>query len=151
MAVFLAAVVFVLSGSIWTAGDMTAFAAGAGADFGKETDFARVFDLAGLFSEAQEETLSGTIRRLRGKMNMDVAVVTAEDAKGLMGQEFGDLFYEENGMGAGKNASGVLFLIDLDNRELVISTEGDMIRYLTDERIETILDHVYEEIGRAHV
>ncbi|MCI9568924.1 MAG: TPM domain-containing protein [Lachnospiraceae bacterium] len=145
MAVFLAAVVFVLSGSIWTAGDMTTFAAGAGADFGKETDFARVFDLAGLFSEAQEETLSGTIRRLRGKMNMDVAVVTAEDAKGLTGQEFGDLFYEENGMGAGKNASGVLFLIDLDNRELVISTEGDMIRYLTDERIETILDHVYEE------
>ena len=50
MAVLLAAVVFVLSGSVWTAGDMTTFAAGVGTDFGRGTDFARVFDLAGLFS-----------------------------------------------------------------------------------------------------
>lgn len=158
-AVLLLAVVFVLSGI--SAGNgrehlfitVTALGAeavpGTGEDFNGETASVRVFDLAGLFNDAQEEVLSGTIERLREKMNMDVAVVTAEDADGLTGQAFGDRFYEENGIGAGKNASGVLLLIDLDNRELVISTEGDMIRYLTDERIGTMLDHMYEEAAEG--
>lgn len=31
----------------------------------------------------------------------------------------------------------------MDNRELCISTEGKMVRYLTDSRIEAVLDDMY--------
>ena len=34
----------------------------------------------------------------------------------------------------------------MDNREIAVSTSGKMIRYLTDVRVETILDDVYERM-----
>lgn len=114
---------------------------GAGTAFGAgET---RVFDMAGLFSDEEKKALSESIEVLRGKMDMDVAVVTTEDNPGSA-EKFADDFYEENGLGSGSSHDGVLFLIDLENGELWISTEGRMLRYLTDARIESILDHAFE-------
>ena len=45
--------------------------------------------------------------------------------------------------------SGILFLIDMDNRELYISTNGQMIRYMTDSRIDDVLDDVYNYAADA--
>lgn len=107
----------------------------------------RVYDMADLFTDEEERKLSLAAADLVEKMEMDLAVVTTEDAKGYTGQEFADHFYEDNGMGAGNDYSGAILVIDMDNREIAISTEGKMIRYMTDIRIETILDDVYEQVG----
>lgn len=104
---------------------------------------ALVYDMADLFTDEEEKELSETAAALKETMNMDVAVVTCEE-NGSSAREFADQFYEDQEMGVGSDHSGVLFLIDMDNRELWISTEGKMIRYLTDSRIEAILDDVYE-------
>lgn len=103
----------------------------------------RIFDMAGLFSEEELEDLSGDIEALRDRMDMDVAVVTTEDNPGSA-ESFADRFYEEQGLGNGSSHDGVLFLIDLDNGELWISTEGRMLRYVTDARLEVILDNAFE-------
>lgn len=58
--------------------------------------------------------------------------------------DFADDFYEQYEIGFGKDHDGALFLIDMENGELWISTEGRMIRYLTDSRIEAILDDAIE-------
>ena len=53
-------------------------------------------------------------------------------------------YYEESL----KNKSSIaVFLIDMDNRELFISTSGDAIYYLTDERLDSILDTAYEYVS----
>lgn len=104
---------------------------------------ARVFDMADLFTESEEAALSDTIETLRDRMNMDVAIVTTEE-NSASAQSFADDFYEEQGLGYGSGHDGVLFLIDMENGELWISTEGKMVRYLTDGRIETILDHAFD-------
>ena len=41
---------------------------------------------------------------------------------------------------------GLALLIDMDNREITVSTSGIAIRYLTDERIENILDAGYDHM-----
>lgn len=114
---------------------------------GMQTAFAsegeRVFDGAGLFTAEEASELSAGIDALRNKMDMDVAIVTTEE-NSATAEEYADQFYEDNGFGTGSDHSGVLFLIDMDNREVWISTEGKMIRYLTDDRIETILDDAFE-------
>ena len=117
---------------------MTAQAAGSGEKAGD----VRVFDQADLFLEEEEKELQQAIDALREKMDMDAAVVTAEENPGSA-QAYADDFYEAHGFGTGSGHDGALLLIDMDNRELCISTEGKMVRYLTDSRIEAVLDDMY--------
>lgn len=105
---------------------------------------ARVFDQAGLFAPEEVQQLETEITALEERIQYDVVVVTADDAGGKSAMEYADDFYDENGFGTGTEKSGVLLLIDMDNRELWISTSGDMIDILTDARIDSILDDVYE-------
>lgn len=108
-----------------------------------QEDSSWIFDNADLFNDEEEQKLAVSIGKAEMEMGMDMVIVTADDAGGKDSQEFADDFYDEGGFGTGDDYSGVLFLIDMDNRELTISTSGKMIDILTDERIDTILDGVY--------
>lgn len=101
---------------------------------------ARVFDYAGLISADDEVKLQDQIMALQAHWPMDFVLLTIDDAAGQTSRAYADDFYDENGFGYGDKASGVLFLIDMDNREMAVSTAGEMIYYLTDTRIEAILD-----------
>lgn len=103
----------------------------------------RVYDNAELFSPEEIEALSETIEELQDKTQMDYAIVTTEDTNGKSTRTYADDFYESEGFGVGEDHSGMLYLIDLDNQEIYISTEGQMLRYLTDERIESLLDDAF--------
>lgn len=106
----------------------------------------RVFDQAELFSEDEIQDLEAQIAGLRSEMNMDVVVVTTDDADGMDSETYADQYYEDGGFGVGRDLSGVLLLIDMDNRQVQVSTTGDMIRYLTDDRIDAILDDGVAEL-----
>lgn len=107
---------------------------------------ARVYDDAALFTADEAAQLEATIAGLRAEYEQDFVVVTTADAGGKTAQEYADDFYDNGGFGEGKNLDGMLFLIDMDNREIYVSTSGITIRYLTDERIEEILDAAYGEV-----
>ena len=79
---------------------------------------------------------------------MEAVIVTIEENSDSA-QVFADGFYMEGGFGTGSDHSGILFLIDMDNRELYISTNGQMIRYMTDSRINDVLDDVYNYAADA--
>lgn len=104
----------------------------------------RVFDEAGLFTAAEKQHLEDEISKFREKYPADLAVVTIEDAEGKTSEEFADDFYDYNGLGAGEDSSGALFLINMEQRELWISTLGETASVLTDRRIEQVLDAAYE-------
>lgn len=101
----------------------------------------RVFDQAGLFTAREKDELEQEIQELREILKMDVVLVTTEDAQGKNAEQYADDFYDSYGFGVGEDFSGVLYLMDMDNRELYISTSGEMIRILTDERIENMQDN----------
>lgn len=104
----------------------------------------RVFDQAGLLAPEETARLEEQIDGLRQKMKMDVVLVTTASADGKSAEEYADDFYDQGGFGTRKDYSGALFLIDMDNREIYISTSGTMTRFLTDSRVETMLDHAYD-------
>ncbi len=107
----------------------------------KTVEQQRVFDQAGLFSEDEEKELEERIQKLQKVIEADIALVSTEDAQGKTAEQYADYFYHVHELGRGEDYSGVLFLMDMDNRELYISTCGGMIRLLTDERIDSMLDH----------
>lgn len=129
----------------------TAFAA-AGEDAyqmaeGTES-YADVYDMADLFTDEEEKQLSEQAQVLSDTMKMEAVIVTTEENSDSA-QVFADGFYMEGGFGTGSDQSGILFLIDMDNRELYISTNGQMIRYMTDSRINDVLDDVYNYAADA--
>lgn len=107
------------------------------------TDESRVYDMADLLEDREEAELTAEIKALQKKMDMGVAIVTTEENRGSA-KDFADDFYEQYEIGFGKNHDGALLLIDMENGELWISTEGKMVRYLTDSRIDAILDDIIE-------
>lgn len=125
-----------LMGILWT---NAAMASAPSADSGQ-----RVYDMADLFSSSMEADLEDEIGSAREDLGFDIVVVTTEDAEGRGTQDYADIFYEEGQFGIGSDRSGILFLIDMDNRELTLSTDGKAIRIFTDGRIQQILDDVYE-------
>ncbi len=111
---------------------------------------ARVFDEANLFDEDDTKELENRIAGVRESENADLAVVTTDDARGKTSEEYADDFYDSHDMGVGDDASGILLLIDMDNREIYISTSGYAARVLTDNRIEAVLDAAYDEVSDGY-
>ena len=129
-------------------GSMTVWADQTGAVSGQP----RVFDQAGLFSETEIIQLEEKIAQGRKSTKMDVVIVSAYADGERSAEEYADDYYDYGGFGVGKKASGVLLLYYMDGPgqpggECYISTAGTMINMLTDERIESILDDVYGDLG----
>ncbi|WP_125143136.1 TPM domain-containing protein [Clostridium transplantifaecale] len=103
----------------------------------------RVFDNGGLFDKEEKEALEQTLASFHDEWQMELGIMTTDDAGGKSTERLADDFYDRNGLGVGSDHSGALFVIDMDNREIHVSTLGRMADYLTDERIEKVLDAAY--------
>ena len=117
----------------------------------------RVFDQVGLFTEEELGQLESAVADCRESTGMDVVIVSDYAQEDATAEEYADDFYDYGGFGTGKNADGVLLLYYMDGPgksggECAVSTTGKMKLVLTDDRIDSILDDVYDELsGRDFV
>ena len=117
----------------------------------------RVFDDAGLFTDAEIVMLEAEIATARSTMKMDFVVLTSEEAEysasdtqaEKIGMAFADDFYDYNGFGVGADYSGIIYFIDMSNRMPIITTCGTMINIITDERLEAMLDHSWNHLSEG--
>ena len=104
---------------------------------------------AELLTDDEEAELQSRINELVAKDGQDIGIVTVEDESVMSTQEFADEFYENSGMGIGENRTGVLFCIDMYNRETYLTTTGDMIDIIDDQRREEIFDAQMEYLANG--
>lgn len=107
----------------------------------------KVYDFANLFTLDELDELEKGATSLAETYQMDVGIVTTQDAKGKSAMAYADDFYDENDFGYGSHKDGLLLLMDMDNREIYISTCGSGIQYFTDLRISKMLDSAYNYIS----
>ena len=110
----------------------------------------KVYDFGNLISDSDEQKLYSLISKYISTYNFDMAVVTISDNNKSNAMNYADDFYDYNDFGIGTDYSGILFLIDMDTREMWISTTGKAIRMYTDYRIDKILDECYYEIKKEN-
>lgn len=110
----------------------------------------RVFDDAQLFSESEMIEVQKNIEVLQAQINMDIVIVTSDEVPSGETVPFADTYYDNGGYGIGDNQSGALFLIDMANQEMFISTTGDMITALPEVVIDEILDEVYQDLSAGN-
>lgn len=101
-----------------------------------------VYDFAQLFTEEEKAILENKLDTLSQNEQMDVSILTTEDAEGKTSRDYADDFYDRNGFGYGSTKDGLLLLLDMDNREVYISTCGQAIAVFTDNRINQMLEHI---------
>jgi len=113
-----------------------------------ESSDLRVFDMAELFSEEEAARLETSIAEVKADKEVDIVILTIDHADGKSAKAYADDFYDNGGFGyGGIDGPGILYLIDMDNRRMEISTAGTAITYFSDERIEMILDKVYNDVS----
>ncbi len=106
----------------------------------------KVYDEAGLFTEEELQRLEAKSLELWEALKLDLVIVTIEDNQGKTSRDFADDFYDYGGFGYGPEADGVLLLINMADSEAYISTTGIAIKYLTDARIEAVLDDILQHL-----
>lgn len=105
-----------------------------------------VYDHADLLNTEEEQQLQDYASTMKEIWDMNFMVVTTADAEGKSSQEYADDFYDTHFPSA-DDEDGVLYLIDMDHREIYLSTSGMAIRYLTDRRVKTVLDEAYAYVA----
>ena len=129
---------------------VSAFPASASADdVPKVNADIKVYDYAELLTEDQEKQLALKAKDILARHNIDIAIVTVNTTNGLSSMEYADDFYDYNPFGYGKDASGLLMLINMEERDVRISTTGNAITIFTDRNISSLLDVVYTGLSQG--
>lgn len=111
------------------------------------TEGQKVYDKAELLTAEQIQILEAECITIAKEKSLDIIILTASDTEGKTSTAYADDFYDINKFGyEAENGTGILLLIDMDNRNVWISTSGDAIKYFTDARIELMLDNIFEYI-----
>lgn len=108
-------------------------------------DTATVNDEAGLFTTDQIQSLEQQAEKLNEKIKGRVLIVTTT-SNSEEPRDFADNYLRD---AVGNDQNGSVLLLDMGQREIYISTSGNMIDYLTDSRIDSILDDVYDQMTNA--
>lgn len=106
----------------------------------------KVYDFADLFTDSEEQSLYEEITKYIDKYKMDLAVVTISSNVKSSAEEYADDFYDYNDFGINSSKDGVLFLIDMDTRNIHMTTTGQAIKMYDDERVDDALDLVYQHM-----
>ncbi len=108
------------------------------AGFTYDTSLPRVIDKAELLTAAEEKQLNAAIKDIITTYSFDIVIITVKSTGGKTAMAYADDYYDYNGYGYGQNADGLLFLIDMGNRDYQTSTAGTGLEVFTDDRIERL-------------
>ena len=101
-----------------------------------------VIDNAELLTQAEQNKVESKTVRLRER-GYDIVILTMTGGYGGKSVvAYADDYFDYNGYGIGSDRTGVLFLVNMTERDLYISTSGKAINALTDRNIDRMLDKV---------
>ena len=113
---------------------------------------AQVIDNANMFSAAEAAQMNNIIARIEAQHQVDMVILTTYDVPDDYSEsmwrirDYADDYYDNGGYGMGPDFSGMLILLDMNNRVIWLSTAGVMIDCITDAREEDILDIAYNHL-----
>lgn len=101
-----------------------------------------VQDYLDYLSEDEVVQLQAQIDTIKNTYGLDSVIVITDDTEGKNSIDFSDDFYDYNKYGEGNNDSGLLLLINMQAREVWISTHDDVIDIFTDARISNMVNNI---------
>lgn len=109
----------------------------------------KVFDYADVLTDSEELEITNAFKARNDVYGLDFVFVTTNDAKGKSSEAYADDFYDQGKFGYDSALSGILLLIDFDNRDVYISSAGEALANINDVEIDMILDSVFEYMDKG--
>lgn len=94
-------------------------------------------DDADLFTPEEEKELAKVMEDVTQYGNVAVKTIAYNE---YSAKKYGNMFFDEL---FGKKADGTILLIDMDNREIVLTSEGSVKKAVPSSYANTIMDNVY--------
>ena len=106
----------------------------------------------GFVSETEERELDDLIFGMIDDYSFDFPVCVFDSLPdGMALSDYSERFFSENGFGWGENKDGVLFLVDLKNGEIHVSTYGGRAKSeFTDEELQSALSAFNSSYDRSN-
>lgn len=105
-----------------------------------------VDDAAMIFTQAEVEEILTRAEEYTDSTGYSLAVVTTDYAQGKTSMEYADDYHDNLIDSEGWSENSILFLIDMDNGDVWISTTGDAIFTYDDYTIDYIIDSGFDEL-----
>ena len=97
-----------------------------------------VVDSADLLSDYEEAALEEKCREIYDLFDFQAVIVTCYGTGGQPIHLYAADFYDNNGYGYGDTCDGIIFAVDMAEREYVTVTTGRGINYFSDSAIEMV-------------
>lgn len=107
----------------------------------------KIYDFADLYTDSEEEWLYSLVEDYIDSYKLDFAIVTINENPKISTEDYAQDFYDYNDFGFNTQHDGILFLIDMQNREFYMVTTGEGINMYTDYRINECLDAAFSYIA----
>lgn len=109
--------------------------------------YENVYDEANLLTEEVRAELNNKAMTLSDQTQLEIVIVTIDDSQGKESSQYALDFYDEHGFGYESTLDGVLYLLNMDEREVYIFTRDKGTDYINASRVEALLDQVYPSLG----
>lgn len=101
-----------------------------------------VIDELDYLSQDEIDALQVEMEALENSRQLETVIVITDNTNGKSSMAYADDYFDYNGYGVGEEHSGLLMLVNMDARELWISTTGRAIDVFNDQRIATMVDKI---------
>lgn len=107
----------------------------------------KVYDFANLLTDDEEKNLYDKAIKYINTYNLDIVLLTISEnpygSSESATERYSQDFYDYNNFGVGIDKSGIIVLIDMNNRYPYIITTGNAIKIYTDSRIDYMHDDAF--------
>lgn len=110
--------------------------------YSETTDKASLEDAADILTDEEETRLLEKAAEVSDQTGSEIRLLTIDDAEGKDTAQVAMDYFAE--LTDDPEASGACYLIDMDNRAFQIEVTGELRYYLTDSRVDDLLDRAYE-------
>lgn len=107
-------------------------------------------DSAMLFSSEETSEITDCVESFSLETGYSLAVVTTDDSMGKSSDEYADDYLDDLIDNQSWSEDSMLFLIDMDNREIYISTTGSAMDSYDSFQIDNIIDSGYSELVQGN-
>lgn len=128
----------------------TAMVAPVGSGYAQAPENNNVKDFMDYLTPDQVLAFQSTVDRLKSTYGLEPVIVITNNVEGKSSMVYADDYYDNNGYGIGNDNSGILMLINMNDRVVWISTTGKAIDIFTDSRIASMLDGIASYLSKAN-
>ena len=121
---------------------------------GIDESLPRIDDGARLLTDAASSALDARARALSAQYEMDIVIVTRRGLGGKTPMEYADDTFDYGGYGWREEATddiktggGIILLLDMQERDIWISTKGEGMNVFPDSRVNRLIEAIKPELG----